>query len=923
MATQNETFYNFLRQYQTDSKEDMTHTVFTEGSRFKINVPYTMMPLFWTRYIEFLNETPSNKDRFCITERGKQVVQYFLDIDANEDLYSQVHPESDPTTATVTNKAQFFASVMDTILIKSQQLVDEYFPTIGTNKFVQIKAFRALYKCHVYYKGLYIDKENAKHLTNKLNELMKTEYSWWKNAFIDTSVYSSGIRMLGCSKNGLGKQKPIGDSEPDPNLLPVNTEYKIADLNLNASSINQFLEYKSLSWSDLANVSIALNTESTAFSTGIDPIKRINTKRNGERISGVAKRVARMNVNSNNDNESTVIYTQEFQDKLYNHLEVEAKSNNFVIPSREDFILVQVSNDCLRIDLPVQVCPFVERMHKRSEERGVSAHYILLTAFDMTFRCWKCDKESKSLALPDESVMNILEENSDDFLLKSSLYKQTHETIASFIASILKYTHAVSLNKSNYNWYWYNKEQHRWCQGEKIVTLIANIKGPIQTEYNRFIRNLSNTTADKDTITTCKELWKKLSISLQTASFIKFGIMPLLARKLEEYWEPIGPQDQENFQSKLDSNISLMGFKNGIFDFKTHTFRAGSPYDFVSMSTNIEYKPWDTFDQHSKDSLNDFMGKIFVNQNHRKYMMQQIALSLDGANKAQSFFILTGGGANGKSTLVKLLNTGLGDYAGEVNVTLFTHARPPANAPTPELIQIKGKRFVTCSEPNGRESFNLGTVKWLTGGDRITAAAKFENNQSFYLQCTFFLLTNDIPQISATQTDYGTWRRMKPVTFNSRFLPEQVYSADPNNEVSPTTFLVDPDIDRKITEWRELFVSLLIEYSIDLFNGLPSKMPNEFTILWKQLQNKNDLYGRFVQDCVIIADSSNETHDNYFKDAGTVFVVFKNWIRSLSLSKNITYDTFEKHMLYLLGDFVVNDSQKGWKIDLKTVAFVA
>lgn len=399
---------------------------------------------------------------------------------------------------------------------------------------------------------------------------------------------------------------------------------------------------------------------------------------------------------------------------------------------------------------------------------------------------------------------------------------------------------------------------------------------------------------------------------------MRSGILPLLARKLEEYWEKIGPEDHENFQSKLDSNTSLMGFKNGVFDFKTHTFRPGTSLDFISMSTNIDYIPWGRIQQDSKDSLSDFLGKIFVNPSHLKYMMQQMSLALDGENKAQSFFILTGAGANGKSTLIKLLNTGLGDYAGEVNVTLFTHARPPANAPTPELIQVKGKRFVTCSEPNGRETFNLGTVKWLTGGDRITAAAKFENNQSFYLQCTFFLLTNDIPQITASQTDYGTWRRMKPVTFNSRFLPSDHSDLTLNK---PNVFPVDTEIDKKMIEWKETFISLLIDYSQELFNGLPSLMPIEFKTLWKQLQDKNDLYGRFIQDYVITQDDI-DPEEQVFKDSNNVFLVFVAWVKSLRLSKNITYDTFEKHMLYLLGDFVVKDGKKGWNIDLKAVPFV-
>lgn len=129
----------------------------------------------------------------------------------------------------------------------------------------------------------------------------------------------------------------------------------------------------------------------------------------------------------------------------------------------------------------------------------------------MNFKCWKCP-EVKSINTPNDSVMDVLENNSENFLLKNSLYKQTHETIADFIFSIVKFDNATSLSKQNYIWYYYNTFLHRWNRGEKITSLIMNVKGPIQNEYNRYIKSLSNTGADQETIKCCKELWKKVKI---------------------------------------------------------------------------------------------------------------------------------------------------------------------------------------------------------------------------------------------------------------------------------------------------------------------------------------------------------------------------------------------------------------------------
>jgi len=708
--------------------------------------------------------------------------------------------------------------------------------------------------------------------------------------------------MLGCTKTGMTKNDELDEQKHKEyfGTLSYSKVYRIGKINVEKKDV----DFNPLSLDDLMNVSI------------IAPKEEIeqHLKRKQECTD---EEVGTKKMKSTNDSDN---FSDTDVDEILMYLDKTLPMYNLVGPSRGTCNLKSISDDCRSVELPVQDCPFIKRKHKRSEERGVSSHYILFTSFDVSFRCWKCSQDCIMLPLIQGDFLEKLQQSSN-YLLKNALYKQTHETIADYVFSLVKGNISVSLSGSHYTWYFY--DNHRWFKGEKIIAMIMNTKGVVQTRYSHFINQYCNNAPKgrSDRVDTedegkedgdariLKELWKKLQISLQTTQFVKNGILPLLATKLEEYWNNIG--SNECFKSKLDSNPQLLCFKNGVFDLQKNEFRDGTSLDFLSMSTNNKYIPWDKINVTIKEELMTFLQTIFVNEKHLSFILQQFALSLNGQNKFQSFFILTGAGANGKSTLIRLLNYSLGDYAGEVNVTLFTHPRPSANAPSPELIQIMGKRFVVCSEPNSRETFNLGTVKWLTGGDRITAAAKFEANQSFYLQCTFFLLTNDIPQINASQSDYGTWRRMKPITFNSRFVNQENSTMSTRDNV----FIADGSLVEKLPTWHEAFISLLVHTSIQLSTGIQDKMPDEFTRLWKQLQNKNDLYSRFVQEYITVSSDS-------FKESGNVFVVFLSWIKSLRLSKNITYDIFEKHMLYILGDFIINEyGHKGWNIDLKQVPF--
>jgi P4 family phage/plasmid primase-like protien len=313
------------------------------------------------------------------------------------------------------------------------------------------------------------------------------------------------------------------------------------------------------------------------------------------------------------------------------------------------------------------------------------------------------------------------------------------------------------------------------------------------------------------------------------------------------------------------------------------------------MSTNVRYTPYDQIPRELTEGLEGFLRQIFTKTEHLNFVLQEIASGLDSTPNQNRFFLFTGMGANGKSTLMNLLNGAMGNYSGETAITLFTHARPPANSPTPELMQIRGKRFVSCSEPNSRDTLNLGTIKWLTGGDRITARDLYQSNVSFYPQATFFCLTNDIPPMDTGVDDWGTWRRIKPVTFDSKFVSVPRHK----NE-----FVIDPDVNTKIKSWSESFASLLVKtfLSDDVFDT-----PNEFEQLRRQLSYKNDLYGRFIQDCVTPSDQ--QIINKQF-----VFSVFNKWRDIMKISKSVTFDTFEKHMCVLLGPMEEN----GWKMNLKS-----
>jgi hypothetical protein len=104
---------------------------------------------------------------------------------------------------------------------------------------------------------------------------------------------------------------------------------------------------------------------------------------------------------------------------------------------------------------------------------------------------------------------------------------------------------------------------------------------------------------------------------------------------------------QKDFESKLDQNIYLVGFANGVYDLKNGIFRKGEPSDLIRKNVGYNYKEFKPTDPVIKE-IEAFMESIQPEEDMRKYLCAYIASFLEGSNKDQKFMIWTGCGQNGK-----------------------------------------------------------------------------------------------------------------------------------------------------------------------------------------------------------------------------------------------------------------------------------
>lgn len=439
----------------------------------------------------------------------------------------------------------------------------------------------------------------------------------------------------------------------------------------------------------------------------------------------------------------------------------------------------------------------------------------------------------------------------------------THHDVAQVIHHMYKHEFVCSSIKSKA---WYIFRNHRWQHTDSGYILRSRISNEVWYEfsnvslYNQQKSMASDMQVDQQRY---QEFAKKLievSQKLKNTTF-KDNVMKECA---ELFYV-------EHFEEKLDANINLLGFENGVYDLDNQEFRDGRPEDYVSFSTRINYHPLNV-DDPKVDEIYKYLAQVLTNYTVRDYVMKLFAMFLHGAIKDQKFYIWTGSGANSKSKLVELFERSFGDYCVKFPITLLTQKRVASNAANSEVARSRGKRFASLQEPSEDEKLNIGLMKELSGGDKIMARSLFKEPIEFAPQFKMLLLCNQLPHVPSD--DGGTWRRIRVVEFTSKF------TEDPKGE---NEFPIDLDLSKKLECWKECFMALLIEY-YKKYAEEGIHEPEAVLKCTTEYKNQNDHISSYIADVL-------EPEADSFVSVTDVFAEFRSWVKSNGINARIPIKT--------------------------------
>lgn len=268
---------------------------------------------------------------------------------------------------------------------------------------------------------------------------------------------------------------------------------------------------------------------------------------------------------------------------------------------------------------------------------------------------------------------------------------------------------------------------------------------------------------------------------------------------------------------------------------------------------------------------------------------------LDGNHRYITADYIVHHNSNGKSSLLELAKTILGQYGAKVSMSILTEQRSGSGNANEQLMAYHRGRLAFYSETNKQEEINSAVVKEFTSQESMTGRGIFEKQRTFRPKCNHVVTTNYYPVIKTT--DYGIWRRMKLYRHKVSFKPK--HKLDPNNKYEKEA---DENVAKEFSYnkgIKEAFLALLVEYYKDLQKNHGGKLSNirSESLDRDSLEYRNsmDTLNRFICENVIVSKQSsvsiNEIVDAYVdfltEEYGKSITIQKNELKQLIANSDL------------------------------------
>jgi P4 family phage/plasmid primase-like protien len=321
------------------------------------------------------------------------------------------------------------------------------------------------------------------------------------------------------------------------------------------------------------------------------------------------------------------------------------------------------------------------------------------------------------------------------------------------------------------------------------------------------------------------------------------------------------------FSDKLNSQVGLIGMKNGTYDIKSKSFRRALSSDYISLSCGIKYI------KKCKDkdvvAFMRILRQIFPRKDVLDFFIRSCASMLEGYNKYKVFYVWWGKGNNAKTLMQRFIASILGDYSACLSTSLITGKRANSSDATPDIHYAKNKLAVFLQEPNPEEKIQVGRIKELTGNDKIYSRGLFKSGESMEFKAKIVVVANNALEVPGMDVPFR--RRIVVIPFESTF----TNSKDNGEYVFPE----DVEMEEKIFKYREIFMAMILdEYSMFIEEGL--SIPQYIKDKTSEYITLNNYVLKFIRTKLYHSPGTHFHASDLYDD-------FKDWFRKSCPGRNI------------------------------------
>jgi P4 family phage/plasmid primase-like protien len=856
-------FYKFIGTHVSYDKATTTHTTMGEGSNCgKYNFVGDDYQKFLDKYIAVLNSEAEVDLNFVERPNSNGVTYFFIDVDYEHDGKKRMY--TDKHIKQIIDKTNEF--LRDHFNVTKNHLItfvtEKPEPTKRKNSPEYKDGF------HIYYPNLPMEEKHRYYVTDYLKTCMANDEfldgikykNETENIFDASVVRNNGILMYGSKKPGC-----------HPYKLTRVYDSKLRSLGIEEYDYEELVHTLSNQKYDVdAKIEVVDDKEI------LQDIEKINAQYNG----GNKKKILNDKHNRNNRNENYDDDCDRYARKTSN----DPKINNVKKEEKRKTPLQQKE-----LEMAVLLCKILDGKRARDYKSWRRVGFVMRSIDDSLYneyvefskkeinkynegkvtcrQVWDdaanyCNFSAmgtlRHWARTDnpKKYNDIIRRIYDNLFGKAETNK--HVDIAEVVHALYK-DRFVCVDIAKKKWYEY--QSHKWVAVQSAYTfeelISLEIRNMLAMHCSEKLRKAVLENDDGFNSDYEHKKYQKLLKLTENLGDVKFreNVVRACANK---FFDP-------NFQTKLDANVYLVGFENGIYDLKEMCFRDGLPTDYVSKTVGYD---WKEFNENDKifEKINKFFSEVQINEDMREYLFTFIAKILRGIPDSK-LHIWTGGGGNGKSVTIDLLKHMLGEYFGTVPVTILTKKRNSSGSASPELADKFGKRLLVVNETEHNDVIFVGQMKEYTGKDLIMARPLYGDPFYFVPQFTMILTCNNLPSIPAT--DKGTWRRLRVTPFESEFV---------NEPTKPNQFMIDEELQEEFPEWRQPLMWLIMTKYYPIYHegiaGKRFKIKEPAKVLEYTTKYKldSDFYADFLKDNIECTQNDNDTESIPF-----LFQTFRDW----------------------------------------------